>query len=67
MPHTVKLSTFQGKWLTSVIPVPPTEASQPIPSWLTVAVQLTETGSPYRTTTLEGLNSMGHEAPTPAA
>lgn len=66
MVHCVSLATVQVKWLTFSKPVPPIVASQPIPlNWLTDVLQLIETGSPYFTTTLGGLSSMGQEACTP--
>lgn len=66
MVHCVSLSTAQVKWLDVFKFVPPIVASQPIPSnWLADVLQLIDTGSPYFTTTLGGLNSMGQEACTP--
>lgn len=66
MLHSVRFSTFQVEWLTSSIALPPCEASQPIPTIPSnVMLQLTETVSPYFTTTLGGLNLRGQEACTP--
>lgn len=67
MSHWVKLWTVHVKDATFLRPMPPCEASQPNPSRSrTVEVQFTETGSPYFTTTLEGLNSIGQDTSSPA-
>lgn len=59
----MRLSTVQVTRLTfSCNSVPPDVASHPIPSGSVDDVQLTETESPYLTTTLGGLSSTGQEA-----
>lgn len=57
MDHSVRLLTFQVIVESCVNPVPPSGASQPIPS-ISVAdvLQLTETGSPNLTTTSAGVS-----------
>ncbi|TNN70035.1 hypothetical protein EYF80_019711 [Liparis tanakae] len=66
MVQSVRLATVQVRWSMCLRAMPPSEASQPISSNGTSVLQFTVTESPYRTTTLGGLNSMG-QACTPAA